>query len=165
MRYLFALILYAALAAPVYAWQIAYTVRSTEIKQLPYSDAKTLGTLDEKASVSVMSRQGGWVKIASAKGNGWVRMLSLRGDSAAKKPGDTGLQSLINVGRSGSSGIAMTTGIRGLSEEDLKNAQPNPGEFEKLQKYAVNKTKAEKFARDAKLKTQQLDYLPSSDNP
>jgi hypothetical protein len=162
MRYLYALVLYALLAAPAYAWQTAYAVRSTEIKQLPYSDAKTLGTLDEKASVSVMSRRGGWVKITSAKGNGWVRMLSLRGDSSAKKSGDTGLQSLINVGRSGSSGIAMTTGIRGLSEEDLKNAQPNPDEFEKLQKYALNKAKAEKFAHDAKLKSQQLDYLPSN---
>ena len=56
----------------------------------------------------------------------------------------------------------MTTGVRGLSEEDLKNAQPNPEEFEKLEKYAVNKSKAEKFARDAKLKNQQLDYLPSN---
>ena len=91
-------------------------------------------TLDEKASVSVMSRQGGWVKITSAKGNGWVRMLSLRGDSTAKKPGDTGLQSLINVGRSGSSGITMTTGVRGLSEEDLKNAQPNPERIRKTAK-------------------------------
>jgi hypothetical protein len=165
MKYLYVLILYASMAAPVYAWQTAYTVRSTEIKQLPYSDAKTVGSLEEKVTVSVMSRQGGWVKINSDKGNGWVRMLSLRGDSTTKKPGDTGLQSLINVGRSGSSGITMTTGIRGLSEEDLKNAHPNPGEFEKLKNYAVNKTKAERFGRDGKLKTQQLDYLPSVDNP
>jgi hypothetical protein len=133
---------------------VAYTVRSTEIKQLPYSDAATVGTLGEKASVNVMSRQGGW-----------VRMLSLRGDSTAKKSGDTGLQSLINVGRSGSSGITMTTGIRGLSEEDLKNARPNPSEFAKLKNYAADKAKAEKFAHDAKLKTHQLDYLPSGENP
>ena len=164
MKYLYILILYATLIAPVYAWQVAYTVRSTEIKKLPYSDAATVGKLDEKASVSVMSRQGGWVKISSDKGNGWVRMLSLRGDSTARKPGDSGLQSLINVGRSGSSGIAMTTGVRGLTEEDLKNAQPNPEQFEKLQKNAVNKANAEKFARDAKLKSQQLDYLPGG-NP
>lgn len=162
MKYLYALILYASLATPVYAWQVAYTVRNTEIKQLPYSDAKTVGTLNEKTSVNVMLRQGGWVKINSGKGNGWVRMLSLRGDSTARKPGDNGLQSMLNVGRSGSSGITMTTGVRGLSEEDLKNARPNPEEFEKLEKYAVNKAKAEKFARDAKLKNQQLDYLPSN---
>jgi hypothetical protein len=165
MKCLYALILYATLAAPVYAWQTAFAVRGTEIKQLPFSDAKTVGTLGEKASVNVMARQGGWVKINSDKGNGWVRMLSLRGDSTTKKSGDSGLQSLINVGRSGSSGITMTTGIRGLSEEDLKNAHPNPGEFEKLTKYAASKAKAEKFARDAKLKNQQLDYLPSSGNP
>lgn len=164
MKYLYALVLYASLTAPACAWQVAYTVRSTEIKQLPYSDATTVATLDEKASVNVMLRQGGWVKINSGKGNGWVRMLSLRGDSTAQKSGDSGLQSMINVGRSGSSGITMTTGIRGLSEEDLKNAHPNPGEFEKLKNYAANKTKAEKSAHDAKLKTQQLDYLPDS-NP
>ncbi|HTN93471.1 MAG TPA: SH3 domain-containing protein [Gallionella sp.] len=162
MRYFYALVVYAAITAPAYGWQTAYAVRNTEIKKLPYSDSATVGKLDEKASVSVMSRQGGWVRISSAKGNGWVRMLSLRGDSTTRKSGDTGLQSLINVGRSGSSGIAMTTGVRGLTEEDLKNAQPNPEEFEKLQKYAANKTSAEKFARDAKLKSQQLDYLPQS---
>lgn len=165
MRYLYALILYAAFAAPVYAVQVAYAVRSTEIKLLPYSDAATVATLDEKAKVNILLRQGGWVKINSKNGNGWVRMLSVRSDTTARKTGDSGLISLLNVGRSGSSGITTTTGIRGLSEEDLKNAQPNPGELEKLEKYAVNKTKAERFARDAKLKTQQLDYLPSDGNP
>lgn len=162
MKYLYALILYASLAAPAYAVQVAYAVRSTEIKLLPFSDAATVATLDEKAKVNILLRQGGWVKINSGNGNGWVRMLSLRSDSTTKKTGDSGLQSMLNVGRSGSSGITTTTGIRGLSEEDLKNAQPNPEEFEKLQKYAVNKAKAEKFARDAKLKNQQLDYLPSN---
>jgi len=164
MKYLYALILYAPLAAPVCAGQAAYTVRSTEIKQQPFSDAATVATLGEKAGVDILSRRGGWVKISSGQGNGWVRMLSLRSDSTAKKPGDSGLQSLLNVGRSGSSGITVATGVRGLSEEDLKNAHPNPSEFKKLQNYAATKTKAEKFARDARLKTRQLDYLPDG-NP
>jgi len=165
MKYLYALVLCASLAAPVCAGQIAYTVRSTEIKQQPYTDAATVATLDEKTDVDILLRRGGWINISSAKGKGWVRMLSLRSDSTAKKSGGSGLQSLLNVGRSGSSGVTVATGVRGLSEEDLKNAHPNPEEFEKLQKYAVNKAKAEKFARDAKLKNQQLDYLPSSGNP
>jgi len=164
MKYLYALILHALLAAPVYAAQAAYAVRSTEIKLRPFSDAKTVANLDEKAKVNILLRQGGWVKINSKNGNGWVRMLSVRSESAARKRGDTGLISLLNVGRSGSSGITTTTGIRGLSEEDLKNAQPNPVEFEKLEKYAVNKASAEKFARDAELKSQQFDYLPAKGN-
>lgn len=164
MRYLYALILYVFLAAPVYAVQVAYAVHSTEIKLLPFSDAKTVANLDEKAKVNILLRQGGWVKINSKNGNGWVRMLSVRSDSAARKRGDTGLISLLNAGRSGSSGITSTTGIRGLSEEDLKNAQPNPVEFKKLEKYAVNKAGAEKFARDAELKSRQFDYLPANGN-
>jgi hypothetical protein len=164
MRYLYTLILSALLAAPVNAAQVAYAVRSTEIKLLPFSDAKTVAKLDEKAKVNILLRQGGWVKINSNNGNGWVRMLSVRSDSAARKRGDTGLISLLNVGRSGSSGITTTTGIRGLSEEDLKNAQPNPVEFKKLEKYAVNKARAEKFAHDAELKSQQFDYLPANGN-
>ncbi|MCR4303001.1 MAG: SH3 domain-containing protein [Gallionella sp.] len=160
MKYLYALLLCAALAAPAYARQLAYTVRSTEIKQQPFSDAATVATLKENTGVDILSRQGGWVRITSESGNGWVKMLSLRSDTTAAKQGDSGLQSLLNAGRSGSSGTTVVTGVRGLSEEDLKNAKPNPGEFEKLQNYAAGKAQAEKFARDAKLKTQRLDYLP-----
>jgi hypothetical protein len=160
MRYLSALFLYAMLAMPVHAGQIAYAVRSTEIKQHPYSDAATVATLAEKAGVDILARQGGWVRISSDHGNGWVKMFSLRSDSAVRKPGDSGLQSMLNVARTGSSGITVATGVRGLTEEDLKNAQPNPGEFAKLQDYAANKAKAERFAHDAKLKSLQLDYLP-----
>ncbi len=165
MRYLYILVIFASLTVTASAAQVAFTVRSTEIKQQPFSDAKTVATLNDKSSVEVLSRRGGWVNISSSKGKGWVRMLSLRSDSTAEKRGDTGLQSLINVGRSGSSGITVATGVRGLSEEDLRNAQPNPVEFEKLQKYAANKASAEKFAHDAKLKARQLDYLPSGGNP
>lgn len=167
MRYLMQqLIVIAALlgAAPAHAEQIAYTVRSTEIKKQPYSDAASVATLAEKTSVSVLARQGGWVKISSSQGNGWVKLLSLRGGNTAGKSGDSGLQSLFNVGRTGSSGITVATGVRGLSEEDLKNAQANPRELEKLKRNAVNPSQAEKFARDAKLKPQQLDYLPAGGN-
>ncbi len=159
-----ALFIFGSLAAPVHAEQVAYTVRSTEIKQQPFSDAATVATLNEKTSVNILSRQGGWMKISSERGSGWVKLLSLRSNSTAGKQGDSGLQSLLNAGRSGSSGVTVATGVRGLSEEDLKNARPNPRELEKLQRYAVDKAQAEKFARGAKLKNQQLDYLPSNGN-
>jgi len=165
MRYLYAFFVYASLATPVYAGQVAYAVHSTEIKKQPFSDAATVATLKEDASVNIVSRQGGWTNITSESGNGWVRMLSLRSDSTAEKQGDTGLKTLLNVGRSGSSGTTVATGVRGLSEEDLKNAKPNPQELEKLKNYAVDKAQAEKFARDAKLKPQKLDYLPADGKP
>jgi len=164
MRYLYALFLFASLVAPAYAEQVAYTVHATEIKQQPFSDAATVARLGEKASVKILSRKGGWVKISSSQGSGWVKMLSLRYTSTAGKRGDSGLQSMLNVGRSGSSGITVATGVRGLSEEDLKNARPNPRELEKLGKFAANKSDAAKFAGDANLEAQQLDYLPAGGN-
>lgn len=164
MRNLATFFLFCLLAASAYADQTAYTVRSTEIKQQPFSDAPTVATLSEKTSVNILSREGGWMKISSGQGNGWVKMLSLRSNGTATKPGDSGLQSLLNSGRAGSRGVTVATGVRGLSEEDLKNARANPRELEKLQRYAVDKSQAEKFARDAKLKTQQMDYLPPSGN-
>ena len=165
MRYLCALFLFATLVAPANAEQVAYTVRSTEIKQQPFSDASTVAVLGEKASVSILSREGGWVQISSSQGNGWVKMLSLRYTAEASKRGDSGLRSLINVGRSGSSGVTVATGVRGLSEEDLKSARPNQRELEKLETYAADKPEAKKFARKARLKAQHLEYLPASGNP
>ncbi|MBW8078709.1 MAG: SH3 domain-containing protein [Gallionella sp.] len=151
------------LPCTVYAeQQTSYTVRATEIKQQPYSDAATVGMLAEKASVKVVLRQGGWVKVSSGQGDGWVKMLNLR--SSSTKQGDSGLQSLFNLGRSGSSGITVATGVRGLSEEDLKNAKPNFEEFAKMKNYAANKNQAEKFARNGKLNAQTLDFIPASGN-
>lgn len=163
MKRVFVWLLLSWLPLTVYAeQQVSYTVRATEIKQQPYSDAASIGMLAEKTSVKVVLRQGGWVKISSDQGDGWVKMLNLR--SSSTKQGDSGLQSLFNLGRSGSSGITVATGVRGLSEEDLKNAKPNPAEFAKMKNYAANKNQAEQFARNGKLSAQSLDFIPASGN-
>lgn len=159
MKYLPAL-LFISLVSLAHAGETAYTVRSTEIRKQPYSDAATISTLPEKSSVDILERKGGWVRISSKTGKGWVRMLSLRSSGEPARQGDSGLQSLVNIARSGSSGVTVATGIRGLDEEDIRNARPNPRELEKLDRYAANRADAERFARSAKLKSQQLEYLP-----
>ena len=49
--------------------------------------------------------------------------------------------------------------MRGLSAENLKNAQPNPEAFKTLQGYALKKDEAQKFAKAGPLKAEKLDYL------
>jgi len=44
-----------------------------------------------------------------------------------------------------------TTGVRGLSEEDLKNASPDPEALRRLQSWRADRASAERFAREAKL--------------
>lgn len=157
MKKIMVLLLLSCITLSALADSIGYTVRSTMIKTKPFSDAATLATLPEKASVTIVQRMGGWVRINSPKGNGWVKMLNLR--SSSTRVGDSGLQSLFNMGRSGSSGITVATGVRGLSSEDLQNAPPNPAEFAKLKNYAVDSQQANQFAQVGKLKSQTLDFV------
>ena len=143
------------------AAESALTVRATELKKEPYADAQTLAILPDQARVEILRRQGGWTQIRTqgAAAQGWVRMLSLRlGDGTARK-GDSGIGSLLGVARSGSSGT-VATGVRGLSEEDLKNARPNPEELQKMEKLAATPQDVRKFSGSASLGSHQLDYLP-----
>jgi hypothetical protein len=156
------LCLLALIPAAAVAAESALTVRATELKKEPYVDAETVATLPDQARVEILRRQGGWtqIKAQGAAAQGWVRMLSLRlGDGSARK-GDSGIGALLSVARSGSSGTTVATGVRGLSEEDLKNASPNPDELKKMEKLAATSQDVRKFSGSASLGSHQLDYLP-----
>lgn len=148
-----------ALAMSAAAAETALTVRSTELKKEPFIDAATVATLAEQEKVEIIKRQGAWTQVKTAAAQGWVRMLSLRlGEGTAKK-GDSGIGSLLNVARTGSSGNTVSTGVRGLSEEDLKNTQPNPEELQKMERLAASAQEARSFAGSARLGSRQVDYL------
>ncbi len=162
MRWLLAFCLAWSVFA-AHASEIAYTVRPTEVKAKPFSDAATLSSLAQNSRVEVLVRKSSWMQIRSADGSmGWVKMLSLRfGDAAAqKKSGDSGLGALFSVATTGGSGSTVSTGVRGLSEEKLKNPQPNPQAMKELQRYATGRNEAQSFGKSGKLATHRIDYLP-----
>jgi hypothetical protein len=113
--------------------------------------------VSENAAVDALERKGGWVRIKSGGAEGWVKMLALRYGGAAKA-GDTGLQQAFNVARTGSSGTQVTTGVRGLDEQQLANAQPNLAEFAKLNRFAVERDAASAFAAQAQLSPARVEY-------
>jgi hypothetical protein len=53
----------------------------------------------------------------------------------------------------------VTTGIRGLSEEQLKNTKPNPQELQAAKRYAASPEEAQRFAAAGKLHAQHVEYL------
>lgn len=150
-----------ALCGMAQAAETAYLVRATELKAKPFTDAATLVTLAGQSKLEVLARQASWMQVKTEAGVGWVKMLSVRmGNSGAPgKSGDSGLGKLFNLATTGSSGSTVTTGVRGLSEEQLQNAQPNPEAFKTLQGYATKKDEAQKFAKAGALKAEKLDYL------
>src|SRR5262245_3584717 len=143
----------AAMAEP------ATVIRATELKQEPASDAATVATLPENTAVDALERKSGWTRVKAANGEGWVRMLSLRfGAATAPKPGASGVTQMFNVARTGTSGTQVTTGVRGLDAEQLANAQPNPAELAKLEKFAADRDAAAKFAAQGKLAAKSVEY-------
>lgn len=143
------------------AGESGYLVRATALKAKPFSDADTLATLPDQAKVEVLSRKFSWMQIKAEVGTGWVKMLSVRLSAPAttpKRDDDGSLGKLFNLATTGKSGSTVTTGVRGLSEEQLKNATPNPEAFKILQGFAAKKEDALGFATAGQLKAEQVDY-------
>jgi len=156
------LLLNMTLSGWAQAGEIAYTVRATELKARPFSDAATLGRLMQRTKVEVVARRSSWMQVQVDGKTGWVKMLSLKFNQASNKAGSSGLATLFNVASSGGSSRSATTGVRGLSEKDLKNTKPNPRAFAVMQTYAVNKSEAKQFASAGKLNSQSVGYLAES---
>jgi SH3 domain-containing protein len=146
------------------AQEQAFTNRSTELKERAAPEAKTLATLPEGTAVKVVARGGGWTRIDASGQQGWVRVFHLRFPATVEAPsgstaGSTlaGLGSALGFGKPATKAPLATTGVRGLSPEDLKNAEPNPEALRKLQSYRADNANAERFAREAKLSAVPID--------
>jgi hypothetical protein len=143
------------------------TVLAADLKQEPFTDAATVNSLAANTDLKIIKRQGGWMQVKTPAGaQGWLKMTSIKLGSAGKDAkggqGDSGVSSLAKLaltGRSGNTGVTATTGVRGLGQEDLKNAQPNPEAVKQLDKYLGSKNETRSFASAGKLQTQTVEYL------
>ena len=157
----------AALAGTaVCAQETGFTNRATELKAEPRLDAATLATLSEGTSVKAIERQSGWTRIEANQKTGWVRVFHLRFQSLVSQSEDSGGTSLLSFLRGpqrAPSRQTATVGIRGLSEEDLKNANPDPEALKKLQSFKADKEAGASFAREAKLAAARVDYVDGDD--
>ena len=160
MKKLVALCLLIGLVPTAWAGGYAYTIRPTELKAKPYADAQTITTLLPRARVEVLARRASWTQVKTASASGWVKMLSLQLEKSGQgRRGDNGLSALFNVASTGRSGSTVTTGVRGLSEEQLKDAKPNPQALQAAKRYAASREDAKRFAAEGKLNAQSEGYL------
>ena len=168
IRYLNAILLAALAAAGAASAETAKTAHQTDLYADSQSDAATLASLPQGASVDVLQRRGAWTQVKAGDKTGWVRMLNLRfdaapGGAAPAASGGNPLASLASLGRKSNSGTE-TNAVRGINEEDLKNAQPNPAAFEQVKAMASDKATAQRFGTKYKLNAKQVPYLADSTN-
>lgn len=150
-------------AAGAGAGEPAYTVRPTELKAKPFSDAAIVAKLVQNTQVDVMERQASWLQVRAAGATGYVKMLSVRFDQigSASRAGSTNsnLGVLFNIAQTGSGGSVATTGVKGINEEALRNPHPNPAALQQMHTLDSSPADAESFARAGKLARVQMAYV------
>lgn len=160
------------LAAPALA-QDAVIKRATELRESPAESSASLGALPADSAVArTGERKGSWVKVRTTQGTaGWVHMFDVGAQSGTAPAGansaTSGLRSLGGLfGGGGSTTTATATvGIRGLSAEDIANAQPNAAAVQQAEKLRVNADQARQFAQSASLRPQAVEPLPEPPRP
>lgn len=149
----------ALLAATAAAAETGTALKSDSLRAEPYGDAKTVGNIARGDKLDILDKQGAWLKVKSAKASGWVRLLSVKRGALGQSNDAAGVLGLA-TGRAGTGQVVSTTGVRGLSEEDLKAAKFNEEEWKKLEANRLPAGEAKQFAASGSLKARKLDYLP-----
>lgn len=136
-------------------------LRETELKDKPFTDAKTLRKLAPQTALVIVDRQAGWLRVSVSSQQGWVRLLHVSSGPSGSAASQQELESFAKLatGRAGSGNVVATTGIRGLDEEQLKTAKANPEELKKLEAYGVTKEQAAEYARRHKLEARKVAHL------
>lgn len=136
-------------------------LKADSLRAEPYADARATGKLVRGDKLTILSKKGGWLKVKTAKGSGWVRLLSVRRGGTAASSG-TQAKGVLDVasGRAGTGKVVATTGVRGLSAEELKSAKFNEAEIKAMESHAQSAAQGKQFAAGGSLKATSLSYLP-----
>lgn len=142
------------------AAETGVALKADQLRADTFSDAKVVGSVNKNDAVEILNKKGAWLQIKSAGKTGWVRLLTVKRNNT----GGNNVAGVVGIatGRSGTGKVVSTTGIRGLSAEDLKTAQFNEAETKKLESYTVNADDAKQFARNGGLSNRTYPYFTGS---
>lgn len=149
----------AMLAGAANAAEKGQIIRAGELYAQPFIDAVSAAKLTASQPVTIIERRGAWANVQASGKTGWVRLLNVRLEPAiasSKPSSGPGLSSLL---RSGSMGQTVTTGVKGMSEEQIRASTPNYTELAMLDTLAVDGTTARAAAANRKLIERPVDYL------
>ena len=148
------------------AQEQAFTNRASDLMDKGAADARKVATLPENTPVKVLQRSGGWTRIEASGQSGWVRAFHLRFPTTVETSSSSsgggllgGITGGLFGGQKPRQATVATTGIRGLSAEDFRNANPDAAALARMQSYRVDRNAAERFAREAKLAAVSINYL------
>lgn len=137
----------------------AHTLQDSALRAEPSTSAASVGQVSKQAQVQVLERQGGWYQVQTSNGQrGWLPLLSLRFAKDAQA-GRSDLGSLLKLGSQSSPASGVATGIRGISDEELRSGSANTSAtVHSLDAFAASPSQARSFAQQGGLRSQSLPY-------
>lgn len=164
-------------SAPVAAGEDGIVVRTGPVYEKATYRSKRIGQVRAGTAVSIEIRRGGWKNVVSEKDgiDGWIRSYQVRAAATTPtvKVNDSDsrgfLAGLASFSRKASSFFksdsevessgTATIGVRGLSEEEIKGAEADFAEFDKLLDFGSSKKRSANFARKGDLKAVEVPHI------
>jgi hypothetical protein len=152
----------AATPAPAAAVSSALgtVLRAEKLYSEPASTSKVTASVAKGASVEILGKQAGWLRVKAGRQSGWIRLLSVRAGSGGL--GGAGVGDVVGAAttRSDPTRVVAVAGLRGLNDEDLKQAKFNAEELARMDAQSVSATQVRTFASQAGLAAVSVPDLP-----
>jgi len=136
--------------------------RDSVARAEPRTDSAVVANFARGVSGEALARQGAWVQVKTATATGWLYSFNVRFGAPAGSAGEgAGAGSVLGrvFAPRQKVNVTATIGIRGLDEEDLKQAQYDGGQLQALDGFAASREQAEAHAGGAGLSATRVEYL------
>jgi len=150
-------------ALPAAAAEQVTVERDTVLYAEPRIDSSQVAQLKQGTTGEVVAKSGVWLNIRTQSATGWLFSFHVRFPS--QQPSQSGEGSALGrlfAPRRTNVGVTSTIGIRGLDEEDLRQARFNADQMRLLDGYAAGREAAQSQARESGLDAVRVDYLGAS---
>lgn len=156
------IVLLLSASATALAAETGTALKADSLRAKPFADASVSGKVSRGDKVDILAKQGAWLNIRAGGKSGWVRLLTVkRGASNTAGNNVSGVLSMAS-GRAGTGQVVATTGVRGLSAQELKSAKFDEAEVQRLEGYTQSAAQGKQFAASAGLKAVKFAYLPAT---
>jgi hypothetical protein len=137
-------------------------INASNVTNEPNRKATVLYEIGEQQPIYILERYRSWYRIqAENRPEGWVRLLAVKYLGEAKAEA-VGFAEAFNRARAQSySGPTVTTGVRGIDQQDFKNATPDINALNIILARKSEPMLVTRFAKQGNLKAKKI-ALPAS---
>jgi len=147
------------IAVPAAAQQVTLE-RDSPLYAAPRMEGAPVAQLKQGETGEILGKQGAWLNLKTPAASGWLFSFNVR-FPAQKSDTEAGAGAALGrvFGPRRSVSVTSGIGVRGIEEEDLKQARFDGQQMKLLESYAASPEAAAERARAAGLAPVKVDYL------